>query len=741
VLLIHHFFIPSVISVEGDIAGEGYKEDHRTKHKKTTIKEKLGAFLVTRDPLPKGKTDKEKQKGDANGKKESAPSLGEMKNSGYIMLALDVQEEVPCHSCGYPTMTALAPESFTKFDRKYTCSTSCFRTLQHYKSAETKILQTKTVKRVADSLRASTAYSVKALRLTNAEEVRGGGDSFSNSMDAAMENQVHVINMLQMSLSYNWNASHGVADGLNRRLYDAKTYSGLSNGTHAMGQLQPTLIGKKGKEWCTALTSRTKKSKRNVDLDVTKHVEWETISTQIKTPTISAQIKTPWALPMGPPPITEKKGKEMELNQTAGLIHNSERHTPDMEVQKLRKDSLALKSERDDFLNQANIERKKVEDMTKELNEMRLKLEAESDRAGRAETKFSELLKRNRGIAATLIQTEYRRYVGYENFQLMLYRIITLQQLARVKEARKRLKELRLKKMEDSNIHHQQDTTPMEQRVDHVDSANIRTDAENDNDHDGTPMGKRVANVASAAIRKDAESDDEHDKTPMGKRFGNEDWTESGDDDSSTEINLLDTPEAVRVPTVPKKLGKARGKKKSDHVDGKPKTEQKADIVSDEEKWTEEELNEKMYGIARRQLHQYGVRKSHVDNLKLVMSDEYYPALKSVIEWVTKGDGLISAEDVSDAIRGVPMMKEDNVFSTMEHILKKFLVPQKKYPRECEYINLGMQRNLRSKEVTDRSKKLYEKKMRESGEVKGMTIVECGVHVNTEVQMVMEMSK
>lgn len=735
------FFIPSVISIEGDISGTGYKEDHKTKLKKTTIKEKLGAFVVTRDLLAKAKTDKEKApktdkdkpKVGSRGQNESAPSLGAMKGSGYIMLALDVQEEVPCHSCGYPTMTALAPESLTKFDRKYTCSTSCFRSLQHYKSAETKILQTKTVKRVADALRAATAYAVKALRLANAEEVQGGGDSASNSMTAAATNQVQIVKMLQLSLSYIWNASHGVADGCNRRLYDAKTYSGLANGIPAMGQLQPSLIGKKGKEWCTTLTTLTKNSKRNVDLDVTKHVKWETIA---------AQIKTPLGLPMAAQPSTQKKGQAVPLNVTAGALCDSERHTTDMEVQQLRKDWLAIKIERDSFSNQVKTEKKKVEDLTKELNELRLKLEAESVRADRAEVKLSDLLKSNRGaMAATLIQTAYRQNVGFENFKMKLSSIITLQQFARKQAATNRLKELHLKSVKDSNIHHQQDTTPMEQSVDHVDSANIRTDAQNDNDHDKTPMGKRVANVDSATIRTDAEGDNQQDTTPMGKRFENEDSTTCWGDDKTVSIDndhLLDTPEPVRGPSVPKKLRQGRGKPKTEPKDDKPITHQKEDIVSD---WTEEELKEKEYGIERRQLRPYGVRKKHLDNLKLVMSDEYYPALQSVIEWVTKGDRLLIAEEVADAIRGVPMMKEEELLGTMEDILRNFLVPQETYPAECRYIELGLQRNLRSKEVTERSKKLYHKKMRESGQVKDMTIVECGVHVNTEVQMVMEMSK
>ena len=56
------------------------------------------------------------------------------------------------------------------------------------------------------------------------------------------------------------------------------------------------------------------------------------------------------------------------------------------------------------------------------------------------------------------------------------------------------------------------------------------------------------------------------------------------------------------------------------------------------------------------------------------------------------------------------MMKEEELLDAMEDVLKNFLVPQKKYPAECRYIELGMQRNLRSKEVRERSKKLYQKK-------------------------------
>jgi hypothetical protein len=262
-------------------------------------------------------------------------------------------------------------------------------------------------------------------------------------------------------------------------------------------------------------------------------------------------------------------------------------------------------------------------------------------------------------------------------------------------------------------------------------------------DHDTTPVGKRVANVDSATIRTDAECDNQQDTTPIGKCFENEDSMTWGDDNGDSMENknhfLLDTPPFRGPASVrPKKLQQGRGKPKTEQKDDKPITHQKEDIVAD---WTKEELKEKEYGIERWQLQQYGVRKKHLDNLKLVMCN--YPALQqSVIEWVTKGDRLVIVEDVADAIRGVPMMKsEEELLGTMEDVLKDFLVPQENYPAECRYIELGIQRNLRSREVTERSKKLYHKKMRESGQVKKMMIVECGVHVNKEVQMVMEMSK
>jgi len=268
-----------------------YKEDHKTKLKKTTMKDKLGAFMVTRDSA-QVKTKKERSNGESKGqetslekrKTEGAPTVGQTKENGYIMLALDGQDEVPCHSCGYPTMTALAPESLTKFDRKYTCSTSCFRSLAHYKSANSKVLETKTVKRATDALHAATAFAVKALRRTNAEE-GGSGEMDGTCMSVAVSNQAHIMKMCHIAMSYIWNAAHQVADGCNRRLYDAKTYAGLARGIPTMGQVQPSLIGRKGTEWCTSLMKKTKREK--VNLDVTKLVQWPTVAAEMEKGTVN----------------------------------------------------------------------------------------------------------------------------------------------------------------------------------------------------------------------------------------------------------------------------------------------------------------------------------------------------------------------------------------------------------------------------------------------------------------------
>jgi hypothetical protein len=114
--------------------------------------------------------------------------------------------------------------------------------------------------RATDALRAATAYAVKTLRATNAEEL--GPDEMANdSSSVARRNQGHIMKMCSVAHSYVWNASHGVADGCNRRLHNAHEYVGLAMGKPTMGQVQPSLVRKIQKDWCTALMRKTKRER------------------------------------------------------------------------------------------------------------------------------------------------------------------------------------------------------------------------------------------------------------------------------------------------------------------------------------------------------------------------------------------------------------------------------------------------------------------------------------------------
>jgi hypothetical protein len=72
--------------------------------------------------------------------------------------------------------------------------------------------------------------------------------------------------------------------------------------------------------------------------------------------------------------------------------------------------------------------------------------------------------------------------------------------------------------------------------------------------------------------------------------------------------------------------------------------------------------------------------------------------------------------------------------------MRDLVGPPEPFPDECEYIHLGEdQATFQSEKVRQRSERLYHKKMSEAGEVKKMRLVECGIHVGTEVKMVLEM--
>jgi hypothetical protein len=78
----------------------------------------------------------------------------------------------------------------------------------------------------------------------------------------------------------------------------------------------------------------------------------------------------------------------------------------------------------------------------------------------------------------------------------------------------------------------------------------------------------------------------------------------------------------------------------------------------------------------------------------------------------------------------------------LEDKREDLLGPPEPFPDECQYIHLGQdQATFQSEKVMERSERLYCKKMHKAGEVKQMSLVECGIHAQTEVKMVLKMSK
>lgn len=150
--------------------------------------------------------------------------------------------------------------------------------------------------------------------------------------------------------------------------------------------------------------------------------------------------------------------------------------------------------------------------------------------------------------------------------------------------------------------------------------------------------------------------------------------------------------------------------------------------------WTKEELNEEEYGIPRFRLKQHGVEKAHVENMKRVMSDDY-PELVDVMSILLESER--TAEEVAGTISGVPTRR-----SSLEEKLRDLVGPPDVFPDECEYIILGQnQATFSSAEVIERSERLYRKKMSDAGDNKERMLIECGIHDQTEVKMLMKISK
>jgi hypothetical protein len=105
--------------VNGILASEPLKIDYKTRQT-ATLESMLGAFLLTRDAIDKGGTKRSKRTMNDSGKAANLAGIDSQnvnidsvivnkvakKNvtPEYAMLALARNDQIPCISCGYPTL-------------------------------------------------------------------------------------------------------------------------------------------------------------------------------------------------------------------------------------------------------------------------------------------------------------------------------------------------------------------------------------------------------------------------------------------------------------------------------------------------------------------------------------------------------------------------------------------------------------------------------------------------------------
>ena len=183
----------------------------------------LGAFLITKDSIENVGREKPK-KGVKSAAKKNVPSP-------YAMLALAKNDQIPCISCGYPTLRGFAPEKHRRFDRMQTCSWGCFHILAHYKEMDESSLQTKTVKKITDAMKAASAYTIRTLRHANGEEVAMS----TSPAEAARRNLRHIAALFLVIQKYAWNGTKTVGGKCNKQLMDAKSFDGIVPHTPVMG--------------------------------------------------------------------------------------------------------------------------------------------------------------------------------------------------------------------------------------------------------------------------------------------------------------------------------------------------------------------------------------------------------------------------------------------------------------------------------------------------------------------------
>ena len=205
--------------------------------------------MLTKDALNKAAWEKERSNVTESRQllamlEQTSDTVKSNNTDEYVMLALDGKDQVPCVSCGYPTLRMFGPERHLRFGRKECCSSGCYITHAHYKEEGEDLLREQTVKRVTDALRAATSVAIKTLRKTNAEEV-AGGKCAHDSTKAAETNREDISRTFSLLVTYAWNATNGMAVMLNKRLTKAKLFSNLVPDVAVMGQTEPHLFGKK----------------------------------------------------------------------------------------------------------------------------------------------------------------------------------------------------------------------------------------------------------------------------------------------------------------------------------------------------------------------------------------------------------------------------------------------------------------------------------------------------------------
>ena len=191
-----------MISIKGSLAVKELKVESKGRQR-STLEAMLGAFLITKDSIDKGVIGKPKSGVTQNMAKKNVAN-------GYAMLAWTKNDYATCISCGYPTLRGFAPEKHRRFDRMLTCSLGCYYNRAHYKETDQFSLETRTVKRVTDSIQAASAYAIKSIRHANCEEVEGGKSTQPAEVSRLNREHLSASFMIVAEICMEWNQTSGI---------------------------------------------------------------------------------------------------------------------------------------------------------------------------------------------------------------------------------------------------------------------------------------------------------------------------------------------------------------------------------------------------------------------------------------------------------------------------------------------------------------------------------------------------